>query len=297
MWVRRYEETGDIQRRRPGFAPTMFTPQSARHQAIVEKHCKDSFASTATTAIEHGIAVKTVRKHLHAAGLRTYRPAKKIALSYRHRQERIQFAQEYLEFDWLNNIVIFTNEKSFKSDKDGRKILWRRRGERYDEKCVLPTRLSGRITLAYWGWMSSMGPGEIIEVNGRFNSDKYLEILRDTMLPTVRVAYPEGQIYLIQDNCSVHRARIVQEWLAAQTDITVINWPSKSPDLNIIENLWGQMILNWDPSNIRSSSNLKDLVHFTWESMRGGNLCLSMINGMRGRLQQVIESEGRPLKY
>lgn len=60
--------------------------------------------------------------------------------------------------------------------------------------------------LAYWGWMSSMGPGELVEVGGRMNSQKYLEILRDVMVPTVRVAYPEGRIFLVQDNCAVHRS-------------------------------------------------------------------------------------------
>lgn len=101
-----------------------------------------------------------MRRHLHAAGIRNYKPAQKIALTPAHREERVRFAQEYLNFNWEENVVIFTDEKSFKSDKDGRKILWRRKGERYNEKCLLPCRTSGRITLGYWGWMSSMGPGE-----------------------------------------------------------------------------------------------------------------------------------------
>lgn len=297
LWIKRYGETGDVDRKRPGFAPVMFTSQSARHQDVVARHTADPFASVASTAAAHGIAARTVRRHLHTAGFKTFRPAKKIALSDTHRLKRVQFAEQYLNFDWCNNIVIYTDEKSFKSDKDGRKILWRKRGQRYDECCVLPTRTSGRITLAYWGWMSSMGPGEIVEVGGRMNSVKYLDILREVMLPTVRVAYPEGQIYLIQDNCSVHSARVVREWLVTQHDITVINWPAKSPDLNLIENLWGQMVLNWDSSNVRSSQNLKDLVHSTWESMRGGDLCCSMVKGMRSRLQQVIDNEGRSLRY
>lgn len=297
LWIRRYEETGDVEKKRTGFAPVMFTQQSARHRNIIARHTEDPFLSTKITASEHGIAVKTVRKHLHAAGFRTYRPAKKIELSYAHRQARVRFAQQYLDFDWCNNIVIYTDEKSFKSDKDGRKILWRQLGRRYDECCVLPTRTSGRITLAYWGWMSSMGPGELIEISGRMKKETYLEVLRDVMLPTVRVAYPDGQIYLIQDNCSVHKAGIVTQWLNSQKDITTITWPAKSPDLNLIENLWGQMVLNWDPSNIRSSQNLRNLVETTWESLRGGVLCASMVEGMRGRLQKVIDNDGRALKY
>ncbi|KAI8426383.1 hypothetical protein MSG28_005231 [Choristoneura fumiferana] len=35
----------------------------------------------------------------------------------------------------------------------------------------------------YWGWMSSMGPGELVEIGGRMNSERYLEMLKDVMLP------------------------------------------------------------------------------------------------------------------
>ncbi|KAI8437917.1 hypothetical protein MSG28_010597 [Choristoneura fumiferana] len=100
------------------------------------------------------------------------------------------------------------------------------------------------------------GPGELVEIGGRMNSERYLEVLKDVMLPSVRVAYPEGQIYLVHDNSSVHKSKIVKDWLNSQKDITVFEWPAKSPDLNPIENLWGQMVLNWDSSEIRSKKNL-----------------------------------------
>lgn len=124
---------------------------------------------------------------------------------------------------------------------------------------------------------------DVITLSGRMNSAKDLVV----MLPTVRVSYPEGQIYLIQEN-----ARCTMPELC-KNDITFISWPSKSADLNFIENLWGQMVLNWDPSNVRSTQNFKELVHSTWESVRGGDLCSSLVNSMRSRLQQVIDNEGR----
>jgi hypothetical protein len=179
---------------------------------------------------------------LKAVGKRCRRPARKIPLTNLNKEARISFCLEYYNFDWTNNIVIFVDEKSFRSDKDGRKILWRINNERYVECNTLPNRTSGRISLNFWGWMSSMGPGELVEVNGRMNGQQYVEILRDVMLPTVRTCYPEGIIYLCQDNCRVHTCRVVEEWLATQEDIVRLPWPAKSPDLNPIENLWGLMV-------------------------------------------------------
>lgn len=36
----------------------------------------------------------------------------------------------YFNFDWKNNVVICSDEKTFKLNKDGREILWRKGGER-----------------------------------------------------------------------------------------------------------------------------------------------------------------------
>lgn len=142
-----------------------------------------------------------------------------------------------------------------------------------------------------------MGPGELVQVGGRMNGQRYLEVLRDVMLPSVRVAYPEGRIYLVQDNSAVHRCGLVQEWLSSQEDITVFNWPSKSPDLNPIENLWGQMVLNWDTSEVKSKQKLDEEVNRSWELLRNSSLCSNMVMSMNSRLRQIIDSEGHPLRY
>lgn len=146
-WIRRYQETGDVQCNRSGPRPVVYTDEFERHRNIVSIHTESPFASTRATATLHNISLMTVRRHLHAAGIHNYKPAKKIKLSDAHRQARVAFARQYSEFDWENKIVIFTDEKSFRSDKDGRKILWRRPGDRYDPNNVLPLRTSGRITL------------------------------------------------------------------------------------------------------------------------------------------------------
>lgn len=62
---------------------------------------------------------------------------------------------------------------------------------------MLPTRTRGRITLTYWGWMPFMRPGEIVEIGGRLNIAKYLDIMRDLTLPTKSSFV--GQVYLIQE--------------------------------------------------------------------------------------------------
>lgn len=241
--------------------------------------------------------MQTVRRRLTEGGLHRRIPARKIFLTQQHKDDRIAFCLQYYNFDWVNNVVIFVDEKTFQSDKLGRKILYRRNNERYVEKNTLPNKASGRIGLGIWGWISSMGPGELTTVSGRMNGAQYVEILRDVFLPTVRTAYPEGRIYLAQDNSSIHSSRLVQEWLAGQPDVELIRWPAKSPDLNPIENVWGQMVLNWDPSDVRNKENLSGVVFQTWELLRGSDMCWNMVANMHSRVNLVLDNGGGHIPY
>lgn len=129
-----------------------------------------------------------------------------------------------------------------------------------------------------------MGPGELVEVGGRMTGEEFVRVLRDVMLPTVRIHYPEGTIYLCQDNCKVHTCRVVEAWFSQQQDIVRLPWPAKSPDLNPIENLWGLMVLDQDSTEIRNNDNLQREAHTTWERLRGTDTCWNMVAGMRNRL-------------
>lgn len=69
---------------------------------------------------------------LHHVGLHARIPAEKILLQPAHREERFNLAVDYVEWPeefWVHR-VLFSDEKSFRSDTNGTLQVWRARGTR-----------------------------------------------------------------------------------------------------------------------------------------------------------------------
>ena len=92
--------------------------------------------------------------------------------------------------------------------------------------------------------------------NKKFNGEKYIEILKVVMLPSIRAIYPKPEIiYFIEDNSPVLKAKNIKKWFEEQNDIVRIDWPAISPDLNIIENIWSLVVKERDINTKRTKEN------------------------------------------
>ena len=118
------------------------------------------------------------------------------------------------------------------------------------------------------------------------NGAMYRDILGNNLLPSVR-ALKMGHGWVFQhDNDPKHTAKARKEWLK-QKHIKVLEWPSQSPDLNPIENLWRELKLRVAK---RQPQNLKDLERICKEEWTKipPNICENLLKNYNKRLTSVL---------
>lgn len=101
-----------------------------------------------------------------------------------------------------------------------------------------------------WGCVANSGTGALVKVKGRMNSTQYQQILQDNVQASVKkLKFCRGWIFQ-QDDDAKHTSTPTKEFMQREKY-------NKSPDLKIIENVWGVLkqavhalqplhyILNW----------------------------------------------------
>ncbi len=173
--------------------------------------------------------------------------------------------------------------------------VWRRKNAELHPKNTIPTVKHGGGNIMLWGCFSAKGPGRLICVKERMNGAMYREILSENLLPSARALKMKRGWVFQHDNDSKHTARATKEWLCKK-HFKVLKWPSQSPDLNPIENLWRELevcVAQRQPQNITA---LEEICMEEWAKIPA-TVCENLVKTYRKRLTSVIANKGYITKY
>ncbi len=106
-------------------------------------------------------------------------------------------------------------------------------------------------------------------------------------------------LFFMQNNALEHAAKYTREELENR-GIRVIDWPSYSPDLNLIEAVWNIM-KNWiqkhyDDQNKLFYNILRNAVRKIWNAVTSKQLD-KLIDFMSARCQIVIDADEKQTEY
>ena len=264
---------------RPG-RPPKITPQLKRR--IKREINKNPFASSlkiardVNTGLQENkqIAPSTIRLHAIKNDLRCYRPAIKPYLTSKQKKERLSFAKQYLEKDmrfWGK--VLFTDECQVLLDAIDRQVR-RPKHKRYDAKFIRQKSKHGGGSLMFWGSIHYNGVGPLVCIEGNFKHDDYIELLEEYILKT-KAKLRVTSFRLQDDNSSIHRAKEVNLF-KSRNNITTLNWPANSPDLNPIEEIWSLWKAKVHRRECQDLDQLKRVAFEEWEKITPNDLaCIS----------------------
>jgi transposase len=285
--LKKLEKNGSTAHKTRSGRPKKITPESSkalgqyirRNPAISSRKLEGKLSLKGVN-----VSYRTILRHLTDHGYDKKRPIATPMLTRLHKQKRIEWARNHMNDNW--NRTVFSDETSF--------WLFSNTVE-YWFKGKRPVRRipKDRTKINAWGGFCAQGKTSLYCFRENMTGPFYVDILR-RHLPEIREMLG-NRWRLQQDNDPKHTSHVAKDFLQENVP-AVMDWPSNSPDLNPIENLWAIVKRNVE---LRQPKNIGDLEQFMkeeWEKIPQ-NIIINLVRSMKERCRLVIEKHGERIPY
>ena len=184
--------------------------------------------------------------------------------------------------------------------RNGKVYVWRKPDERFRPDCLGQLddfETTCRASVMFWGCITYYGVGTLVAIDGNMNTDKYISVLDDNLCPVVVMHFSDRSWIFQENNAPCHVSLRANQW-KEENGIRTFLWPSQSPDLNIIENVWKVLKIQVQKRlrEIKNADDLRRVVLDSWTGL-GLHYIRSLYDSIPRWIMCDLRSRGQITKY
>jgi transposase len=145
-----------------------------------------------------------------------------------------------------------------------------------------------------WGAFSARGKIDLVFFTQNLNSDRYVDIIEEN-IEEMKDQSKHKKVIILMDNDPKHTSAKAYKCYKRH-EVTLLDWPSYSPDLNPIENIWGKIKRKLSMKKCSNVRQLKELISKYWNQLTINDLKI-YAKSMEHRIERCIKNKGGIIDY
>ncbi|GFT44275.1 transposable element Tcb1 transposase [Trichonephila clavipes] len=240
LW-QRFQEYCNVSRCYSLGRPRVTTPNEDRYLAVTARSTASDLSRQLSSATGTTVSRQTVYRRLGHTGLYARRPVRCVPLTATHCRLRLTWSREHALWtpqQW--SCVMFSDESRFSLQSDSRRtLIWRAPGTRYHQKNTIERHRYGGAGWLVWGGIILGSRTDLHVQSVTMTGHIYRDVFLEQHVRLFRGAMG-AEFLFMDDSIRPHCANIVDECIQSE-DITRMDCPAYSPDLNPIEHVWNML--------------------------------------------------------
>lgn len=243
------------------------------------------------------VSAKTAKRLIQKYGFSQRSPRKVPLISKKNQEDRRRLSKEFLlkpKTFW--NRVIWSDETIVELFRTKGKLwAWRFPNEAFNPDCTIKTVKGGGVKIILWGCMNKNGVGNLVEIKDTLTGPKYVKLLQENLFDSAQKLGLADDFIFQQDNDPKHTSNIAIEFFDMNS-INMLEWPSQSPDLNVIEHMWSELKRRYANLVAKSKTDMLEKLTAIWIDL-GKTYCTKLVDSIYDRCIEVMKNKGGATRY
>jgi len=287
-WMKKTNQGKDIRKVGEGRGKKASIPSTLKDKIARQGREAPLKSSTRKIGIKYDIGKSSSNRILIEKGFEYKKVESVYKLDDFQRNERINFCKDMTK--WRGRKIhqtFFSDETGFWLSEVYNKKAWQKLNHK-----VTIEKPKKDVKINVWGAISSNGATSLEIFTCNLKAPKYQEIL-ETHFQEMQELY-EGDFYFQHDNHKSHKA--VESWMD-NYGFNKIKFPSYSPDLSPIENIWATLKESVAKDQPKSERQLVKSIRLNWAKITSVEKLRPYLENLYTRYKLCIDIEGEIVDY